>query len=340
MHTSGALTGRKVPMEFEPHAIGDGVAIQPRFLRRVEGNDANVWASDDPQPLYLPNACSHGPGGPNDPFCGLDVAFLPELAHRGPSPRNNATSARSRHRWRAVNAARPSWHARVHVVAPAPIREHHHRRALRREPILVRVTRDRSHPLYSEVERRQGETGLRHEGHEKAAEATIHVEPNVFRQGQRGHFLDGVDGASGKLATRPDDCHGVAVDETLHVPHVHLLLCGRPALPHEYVEVLARLEESSMRRGADNYVGLGDTFLGQPPIPVDLHGHQNALCATRGEGTTTSSVPVVHVNDHLNDLRVHLAQGWMDGRMQRVGERPLRDDLPNEIVMRLPPVVN
>mmetsp|Transcript_116459 Transcript_116459/g.276823 ORF Transcript_116459/g.276823 Transcript_116459/m.276823 type:complete len:260 (-) Transcript_116459:289-1068(-) len=217
--------------------------------------------------------------------------------------------------------------------------EHHHGAPFRREAVLVGIAGDGRDPRHPEVEGRDVEARLLHERNQEATKTTINMKTNLLLQGDLAHFLDGIHSAVAVLAAGAHNGHGIGVHQLHHAFQVHPHVLVRRHLPDINLEVLSRLVEGSVRRGAHHDVGIRDA-LGGAPVAVRLHGHENALRAAGGEGPAGIRTAVVHVDNHLHHLGVHLAKRRMEIRMQRVAEGPLGKDLADEVVVLLTAVVD
>mmetsp|Transcript_49440 Transcript_49440/g.127588 ORF Transcript_49440/g.127588 Transcript_49440/m.127588 type:complete len:388 (-) Transcript_49440:228-1391(-) len=328
-------------MEALLHAVRDSVAVHLRGLCAGEGHDADVGPANQLQVLHLLDALGYPSRRADDLPRGLHVSALTKLAERRPCGRHGPARAGACHGGRGVDAAGPVGDVAVHVTPQLARGEEHDGGALGCEAVLVGVARDGRHARHAEVGLRRREAGLVHEGVQEPAKAAVHVQANLLPQRDLREVLYGVDRAVGVLAAGAHDRHGVAVDQARNMLQVHLLRGGHgPRFLDEDAEVVPGLVERGVRGVADHYVGIRDALHRPAPVPVGLHGHDDALRAAGREAAAAVGAAFVHVDHHQHHLGVHLPQGRMDARMQRVREGPLGVDLPDEGVVVLAPVVD
>mmetsp|Transcript_145206 Transcript_145206/g.362193 ORF Transcript_145206/g.362193 Transcript_145206/m.362193 type:complete len:235 (+) Transcript_145206:954-1658(+) len=95
-----------------------------------------------------------------------------------------------------------------------------------------------------------------------------------------------------------------------------------------------------MRTVADDNVGIRDAFLCTCPVAIGLDRHEDAFRPSCGECAAALWAAVVHVDDHLHHLGIHLAKRRVNPRVQGVGEAPLAKNLRDEVVMLFLAVVH
>ena len=107
--------------------------------------------------------------------------------HEGsPTASDEGARARTRHVWRGINAAAPIRRDEILVRPQLAGAIQHAGVPLGREAVLVRITADARHTLEAEVESRCVEAGFGEEGHEKGAEAAIHVQGELLAESELG----------------------------------------------------------------------------------------------------------------------------------------------------------
>src|SRR5262249_37698302 len=141
----------------------------------------------------LGDALFDGRGRLDDAAHRVEVAGFAKGHHRGPARRTQRARTGTGERRAEVEAARPLRGLVVLEVAQVLVAVQHHRGALGRVAVLVRVGRHRRDAGNPEVERWHVVAEPFGPRQYEAAEARVGVEPDVARARELGEFADRVD---------------------------------------------------------------------------------------------------------------------------------------------------
>ena len=134
---------------------------------------------------------------------------------------------------------------------------------------------------------------------------------------------------------------GVAGDHAAHGVDVDLAgLLFDGGVEDLDAKVVSGLIEGGVRGDRDDHLRLGDALGLAGPVAPGLDGHEDALGAARGGGAARLGPAVVHVDDHGDDLGLHLAHARVNVRVERVGEGELVVGMGGEAAEVLAAVVD
>ena len=151
---------------------------------RADGNHRQLRIPNDVDALHLQQLPLHVPLRLQNPPRRVDVpadAVVEKGRPAGGDVRPGPTAGNG---GRGVDAARP---VRLHGKLVLPVLlvgVHDHRAALGGVAVLVRVGADASDALDGEVDRVDGKAGGGDEGHQKAAQAGVHVDGDVVGEAE------------------------------------------------------------------------------------------------------------------------------------------------------------
>ena len=201
----------------------------------------------------------------------------------------------------------------------------------------MRVGGDGGNPRNAEVEARDVVSKLLAPREDKAAEASVDMQPDGAVEGQGAEVFDGIDRSVAVVARGPDDRDRVFVDELLDRVDVdaRVGLVDRRG-PTLHVEEVARLVERGVR-GLRLHNVREDDPTRAPVLAVSKHCMEDAAGTTAGDEPRrlrfVKRAGVQHVERHGDDLALELRHARAHIALERIHMREERERAVDEVVM-------
>lgn len=220
------------------------------------------------------------------------------MHHRSSGPGNYITRFRATHTRGAVHPTRPVRDATKLKRTQLLVAIENRGRALWPTPVLVRVTRDRSHTTITKVNHRCISAGLCDKRHNKSTETSIYVQANPTTVCNLRQLCNIIYHAIRKAWGWTDNNRSVIANVLLQLLRVNAagsLIHGH--LDECHVKVLGCLVKGWMCRDRCYNRWVRDVQNLTGSSAVGTHGHHNTLRTTRCYRTTSfcQCMTIVHV---------------------------------------------